>query len=400
MKILIIADDLSGAADCAVGATEFGLRAVVSFADGADTAGADVVSVDANTRGMGESEAASTQAAMLRELLKQRPPVLYKKIDSTLRGHFVAEIAAVADFAGTPILAPSFPAMGRTLKNGEVWVKDTPLKDTEVWKNAKIDGPSTLPEMLARHGFKPRVISVAQLRGDPAALNALLAAHVGETSAAIICDAETEDDMAAIARATAPFAARSFCVGSGGLMRHLPQAHEMKAGKAQKPVLAVIGSVSSVSRAQSQHMADTLGVPLYVVAPAILRDGDAHPQWEEIQRHLMALLPTGRGMVVTTEALSPDLSEGPRLAASMARLLAPGWEHLGGLILTGGETARAMLMDWGVSSLELSGEVEPGVPLSYTVGSRRIPVVTKAGAFGGEDCLTRAWRMIQPDDAA
>lgn len=397
MKILIIADDLSGAADCAVGATEFGLRAVVSFVDGADTAGAEVVSVDANTRGMSESEAAVAQAALLSEFLKQRPPVLYKKIDSTLRGHFVAEIAAVAGFAGTPILAPSFPAMGRTLKDGEVWVKDVPLKDTEVWKNAKISGSSTLPGMLAQHGFKALVISTAQLRGDQAALQALLSAHIGQPLHAIVCDAESEEDMAAIARVTAPFADRAFWVGSGGLMRHLPQAHGMAAVKPQGPVLAVVGSVSSISRAQSKHMAETLNVPLYTMDPALLREGERHPQWNEVQRRLMDFLASGRGLVVTTEAMSPDLAEGPQLAAAMARLLAPAWSRLGGLILTGGETARALLMDWGVSSLELSGEVEPGVPLSHTVGSRRIPVVTKAGAFGREDCMTRAWRMIQPD---
>jgi len=70
---------------------------------------------------------------------------------------------------------------------------------------------------------------------------------------------------------------------------------------------------------------------------------------------------------------------------------------VGGLILTGGETARAILTGWGVHALELVGELEAGIPLSYTLDARPVPVITKAGAFGADDSLARAWRLLKFD---
>ncbi len=65
------------------------------------------------------------------------------------------------------------------------------------------------------------------------------------------------------------------------------------------------------------------------------------------------------------------------------------------MIMTGGDTARAVLSGNGVLALEIVGELEAGVPLSRTLSPRGIPVVTKAGAFGSADCLTRAWRLLK-----
>jgi uncharacterized protein YgbK (DUF1537 family) len=66
------------------------------------------------------------------------------------------------------------------------------------------------------------------------------------------------------------------------------------------------------------------------------------------------------------------------------------------LILTGGETARAVLAAAGVDAIRLRGEVEPGVPIGVTVGAVTLPVVTKAGAFGDDHTLLRALAALRP----
>ena len=86
---------------------------------------------------------------------------------------------------------------------------------------------------------------------------------------------------------------------------------------------------------------------------------------------------------------APDLSIGPRLTAALARLLRPVLPFVGALAATGGETAAALLTRFGVTGIHLHEEVEPGVCLGLTLGAVAIPVVTKAGAFGDEDSLTR-----------
>lgn len=63
---------------------------------------------------------------------------------------------------------------------------------------------------------------------------------------------------------------------------------------------------------------------------------------------------------------------------------------LQGVILTGGDTAKAVCRHLGVSGIQLLREVEPGIPLGRLVGDTPLPVVTKAGAFGSELSLSHA----------
>ena len=88
--------------------------------------------------------------------------------------------------------------------------------------------------------------------------------------------------------------------------------------------------------------------------------------------------------------------EGAELARAMGRFAAGCADGVGGLVATGGETARAVLDAWGVTRLRLRGEVEAGVAFSTTEGWRRVvPVVTKAGGFGDADTLVRCREFLR-----
>jgi len=73
----------------------------------------------------------------------------------------------------------------------------------------------------------------------------------------------------------------------------------------------------------------------------------------------------------------------------LARLLREPAGQASALVATGGETASALLARLGVHGIRLVDEIEPGIPLGLTLGEVSIPVVTKAGGFGNEDCLKR-----------
>ena len=85
---------------------------------------------------------------------------------------------------------------------------------------------------------------------------------------------------------------------------------------------------------------------------------------------------------------------GPGGVAALAEAAALAAEHAAGLVLTGGETARAVCERVGVRTIELCGEIEPGVPLGRIASPARA-VVTKAGAFGGPETLCRAVDAIR-----
>jgi len=95
-------------------------------------------------------------------------------------------------------------------------------------------------------------------------------------------------------------------------------------------------------------------------------------------------------LVEITADPAADLRRGAALAARLAELLQPAAGRLRGLFVTGGETACALLGALGVHGIRMLDEVEAGVPLGITQGALRVPVVTKAGAFGDHGTLERS----------
>jgi D-threonate/D-erythronate kinase len=327
-EVVIVADDLSGAADCAVAFMSTGLTACVLFGEADLNVDADVIAIDAGTRRM----SADDSARETRRIFGALPtgPLLYKKIDSMLRGHIGVEVAAALearraiDGRTTAVLAPAFPAMGRTTVNGIQLVRGVAVGD------------------------------IGAIAGD-----------------VLICDAVTESDLRAIADKGLALGVPVIWVGSAGLARHLPIAAGLSRERSQpkgvpqitKPILFVVGSASSCSVEQAQALRDVLG----------------------------------SDTLATLDASDTVTREDPELCAALARSLASRAKDFGALALTGGETARSILEAMGVTGLRLIKEIEPGVPLSISIGAVEMPVITKAGAFGDRETLIRCRRALRPN---
>ena len=402
MDTLILADDLSGASDCALGFTRAGHRAEVLLQAQAQRAPhAGIVAVDNDTRALPGALAAQRCLAAWREL--QRPCLrLYQKIDSTLRGNWAAEAAALQALAGMAIVAPAFPAVGRTVRDGRVFVHGEPLEHTAAWQLEGGGRDAGLVPQLRAAGLTTACVDGQALRADPAALARLLAQHASQGVQALVVDAQTAPALRALASATLELAVPFFWVGSGGLSQEIaallpaPPAVTNEAAALQGPVLVAVGSMSQVSARQCALLRERAGLQEIVVAPALLRPGaDPSPAAQEIGRVLAA----GADLLVRIgPETAPDVTEGPRLAAALAELVAPHFGRIGALMATGGDTARAVLSRAGVARLRLLQEIEPGVPLGRIVADSGAPgphVVTKAGAFGSDEALYHGWQRLR-----
>lgn len=129
--ILVLADDLSGAAECAAVARAHGLSAEVQT-EPDPSAEADVVAVDTDTRSLPPAAAAERVGAAAGAMLAARPALVFKKADSVLRGPVLAEVAAVCRAAGSAraVLAPANPGRGRCVRGGRYFVGGVPLDET------------------------------------------------------------------------------------------------------------------------------------------------------------------------------------------------------------------------------------------------------------------------------
>ncbi|MDR5781874.1 four-carbon acid sugar kinase family protein [Caballeronia sp. LZ065] len=410
-SLLIVADDLSGAADCAIAFAAAGRRTVVSLDADAPPQDAAVIAADTDTRRLAPAEAAQRVAAAW-QALRAPGRRLYKKIDSTLRGNWTAEVAALARLAGPAIVAPAFPATGRAVRDGRVIVRGVPLEETETWQLEHAGQNPELRAMLDKVGLRVAHVSLEAFRAAPQDVAAMVisAAASADGVDAIVVDAETIEDLASLARVTAALDASFFWVGSGGLARELAALPDLFATEAdthitrpfdgtQGPILALVGSLSAISERQCALLGAEAGVREMIVPPAVLRDGARHPEWtawhERIGRTVRdredAIVRIGRD-----DAFDP--AEGALLSNALAALVAPHFDQLGGLIATGGETARAMLAAARVGSLELLREVEAGVALGRPANGAGPAIVTKAGAFGSEHALLGAYLHLRGAD--
>ena len=166
----IIADDLTGAGDAGVQFAAAGLRTRTLRDDWTpeSLAGAEVVVVDTASRGLAAEQAYRRVAAAAARLQAAATQVVYKKIDSTLRGPLGAEIDAVLDACGLnlALVCPAYPANGRTLQDGVLLVGGIPVAETPAAADPHGAGTGEPPSYTAQAPGAPhRAVAAPALFG-------------------------------------------------------------------------------------------------------------------------------------------------------------------------------------------------------------------------------------------
>jgi uncharacterized protein YgbK (DUF1537 family) len=397
---LIVADDLTGAADCAIAFGRRGRAAAVSWGEITEASGHQlpVLAYDAASRGLTAAAAAYQHANALARLCEPGR-MLFKKIDSTLRGQPAAEIAtALAHLkahAGPAfgVFAPAFPATGRTTVNGRILVQGRALEQAEVWQRDHTYPNADLVDVLASAGIWGVKVGLADVRGGE--LKEILASFAGEGDIVAACDAETDHDLHLIAEASLNISPNIFFIGSAGLAHALAG---LEADNAVAPLqippsrsgtLIVVGSLAGASRAAARALEATGTVAHFPVTPEALLGNDGADRAALAAAVTARLSSGGDALVEIAMDDRPNMALGTRLAERLADALQSAAPAIGAFAATGGETAATMLSRFGVNGIRLADEIEPGVSLGLTLGRLSVPIATKAGAFGDQHSLIR-----------
>jgi uncharacterized protein YgbK (DUF1537 family) len=214
-----------------------------------------------------------------------------------------------------------------------------------------------------------------------------------------VADAVEPVDLEVLAKALVQTDAVVLPCGSGGLAGPWCRA-VAGAGQAvrptwpadDRPVLVVAGSRNEATARQLRR-ADESGVLKLLLLPAD-RTGGATLTGEAIQ-----VLGSGQNVALTSTFgdLWPDEIES--VASSMGELTRAvlASTDVAGLVLTGGDIARAVSRSLGAAALRVIGEVQPGVVKGALVGGRcdGMRVVTKAGGFGDDDAIVQSLRGLR-----
>ncbi len=129
--ILVLADDFSGAAEMAGIAHTLGFTAEVQTRIHPHCK-ADILSVDTNTRSLSRQDAVSVLERMIPMIKQLKPSWIFKKVDSVLRGHVLAESEVLMHHLSlrSGILISANPSKQRMIRNGEYFIGDLPLNQT------------------------------------------------------------------------------------------------------------------------------------------------------------------------------------------------------------------------------------------------------------------------------
>lgn len=368
--LVIVADDLTGAADSAAPLTGRGVTAVVVDADATWPSDPAILAIDTDGRHRDPAVAAARAAAATRRARELGADVV-KKIDSTLRGHVARELVAMREALAPEggrllmVVAPAFPGNGRTTRGGVVHVDGRRL--------AEHGSDGDVVGLLGRGGLRARAISAA------GALGARLAEAHADGLDAVVVDAESDADLERVVVAVAAAPVPVLLVGSGGVTRPLagaaPVPYDVPRA-ASGATLVVVGSRAEVSRRQHDRLLE------HGLEHVVLGDPDV------TAAHLRAALTRGAAVLAPDRTAPVVREHAAGVAARLAEVITGVIDEVGTLVATGGETARAALVASGVSRYLVTGEVEPGIVRGH-VPELGIDVVTKAGGFGDPDALLR-----------
>lgn len=376
----IIADDLTGAADAAAAYGPTHSSCVILDVDSAWPE-ADILSVNTESRYLSAEDAAAAVTAAVARALEQDRQV-FKKIDSLLRGNVGTEIAAalaaVSDGPGTglAIVAPAFPGTGRTTVGGTVHINGA--------RNAQGSFDGDVAAALAAGGLSTELVG-REVRRTPEELATLLRDVRERGTDAVVLDAVSDDDLMRVAAASDLLDFPALLVGSGGLAGHIAPREEGQDvlhdhARRVTRTLIVIGSYSGLARQQTEALVAAGAQHITLDHQALEGPAVARKVAAAMMRTDVVLTPDPMGAVDKSQALV--------VAEALARATAAGVEHCEALVLTGGETATAVLKALGAGSFTVIGEIEPGVVMSLL--PEPLPLlVTKAGAFGDAGTLAR-----------
>jgi len=413
-----IADDFTGATDLANTLVSQGMRTVQTIGvpqtdlDLGD-AEAVVVALKSRTAPVAEAVSASLEALdWLRHLGARQFFFKYcSTFDSTPAGNIgpVADALLDAlddDFA---LVCPAFPANGRSVYLGHLFVGNQLLSDSSMKDHPLTPmRDSSLPRLLQaqskrRAGVIPYPTVTTGAKATRTACDELRTAGISYG----VADALTDVDLLTLGAAAAN---HKLVTGGSGIALGLPanfrhqgrldEPVDPKLPTATGPAVVIAGSCSEATRGQVDHARD--------LWPCLKLDVDRLANGEPVADEAVAW---ARGQNRATPLMiysSANPDEIARVQATHGReaagtlveealgwiahdLVDGGWRRL---IVAGGETSGAVVSALGIRGLRIGPEIDPGVPWTETVDAPYLSLALKSGNFGAEDFFSRALEML------
>jgi len=416
-RIIIIADDLTGANDTAIQFVKQKMSALVvthtvSF-ESSIYDNYDILSFNSDTRAMDPMDAYEEVKNLMQRLKAAGlEGLFYKKVDSVLRGNPGHELAAVMDELGIPlaVVSPSFPANKSVLEDGM-------LKSGKSGQ-AAVNAVKIFADSMEKKvdSIPLRVIRQGSVKAAEYVLN-----RYNDGVRVFVADAVTDEDLQCVSLLPSAVEKPLVLAGAAALANQIAQNMEKKqTAKRQRPfldshapVLVVAGTRQGETAAQIVTLSNALSVPVIRFKVDLVEKGGSEEAialaFEEAARHMESNFVL---CVVAVESMfKSGIPEGAwnqtgdtdsvSIAAALGTLTGKLVEsfRFPVMIATGGDIALQICKCLGITGIEPLAEICPGIPIGRITGGNYGGtgryIITKSGRFGNKDTLVEIIRYIK-----
>ena len=420
MLIGAIADDLTGATDLALMLSREGMKTVQVVGvpeEGFDYRGADAVVVALKSRTTPAQSAVEESLAALKQLQAAGArQIIFKycsTFDSTAEGNIGPVTDALMDAMDEDltIVCPAFPANGRTIYQGYLFVgdlllSDSPMKDHPL---TPMRDASLIRLMQAQSKKRVGLIGHQIVAQGAEAIREALAKARADGVQVLVVDAITDNDLREIGAAIDGLA---LITGGSGIAIGLPANYRARgeiASAASSASLSapegravtLAGSCSKATRGQIET-AIVAGVPTFRIDPLDIAEGKLTPaaviDWAVSLREGTPLIYSSADPEIVRQAQEKlGREEAGALVEHFLADVAVALREKGfaRFLVAGGETSGAVVNALKVSALHIGPEIDPGVPWTTSLDAGpQIALALKSGNFGGPDFFQKAWMML------
>ncbi|MCB1479788.1 MAG: four-carbon acid sugar kinase family protein [Rhodobiaceae bacterium] len=422
MLLGAIADDLTGATDLALMLVRGGMRTIQVIGvpvpgDARELSEYDAVVVALKSRTSPVDEAISQTLASADVLREAGAHQLFFKycstFDSTDKGNIGPVSEALLDFLKVPLTlaCPAFPANGRSVYQGYLFVGDKLLNESSMRNHplTPMHDASLVRVLQRQSDGDVGLIPYSTVEAGPAAIRTALESAAKKGLRQVIVDAISERHLVDIGHAADGM---PLITGGSGIAMGLP-ANFIRSGQLipaevsatldapeGRPVI-LAGSCSEATRGQIANALEA-GIP------ALEIDADKIIEGKQTATELCdwAVAQDAKGPCLIYSSADPRIvaeiqerhgvekagAAVEKIMAETAKLLVlKGFTRF---LVAGGETSGAVVNGLGVPALEIGPEIDPGVPWTRSIGSRKLALALKSGNFGAPDFFIKAWGML------
>ena len=373
-RTVVIADDLSGAAECAAEFAQPGVPTVLRLVQDFRPAPSGTLVWDIDAR----DAAPALAPNVLESIYKSRRT--YVKIDSLLRGNWAALVAVVAQLTARPIvLCSALPRLERGMRDGFIELGPVMFAGQRLAHfNASAIHELALAGVSAGH-FRLGT-------GTNEAIRQRLSAALQRDTVTVV-DATTDAELDTLALALELLPEPYIAIGSAGLASALAR------------LLAPIVNICALGQTSTMAIlvGSQTGPAREQLAELVAESGETVSMWNASPGHTAAfpIPPRGRVLHLFSTQLDESNTQGGRdLIRRFVHDALANLPPVDYFVATGGETARALCDALGITQMDVLGQVEPGVSLArMSTPGGMLHLVLKSGSFGDSGTLVRVARM-------